>query len=216
MYEVEHFSQTSVSAMRAYVAQNSFASLAVDTDEGPSIDHLPLEFDPTPGPDGRLLGHVARGNPLWRRFESGPALAVFCGHQAYISPDWYSSKASEPRVVPTWNYAAVHVSGTLRFLHEPEQIFEILSRLTERFESSRPTPWTIADAPEDFVHRLVGAVVGVELEVRSMKGKWKLSQNRPAQDRKGVIAGLRSEGGSAGHAMADLMERRRDDESRPS
>jgi transcriptional regulator len=205
MYVASHFAVESLSVLRAYLAEHPFAALAVNTVEGPSVDHIPLEFDASPTPKGRLLGHVARSNPLWREFESGPALAVFCAHQAYVSPDWYASKAIDPRVVPTWNYAAVHVSGTLRFFHDAGRIADLLARLTDRFESSRAKPWRLTDAPADYVSKLVGAVVGVELVIDRIVGKWKLSQNRPSEDRNGVIAGLRREGGSGGAALADLM-----------
>jgi transcriptional regulator len=206
MYEVRHFAEDRSSTLCAYLEDHPFAVLVVNMAEGPSVDHIPLEYDASSGTKGRLLGHIARSNPLWREFESGPALAVFSGHQSYISPDWYTSKASDPRVVPTWNYAAVHVSGTLGFFHDEDRIYDLLSRLTDRFEASRPTPWKMTDAPADHVAKLVGAVVGVELTIDRMIGKWKLSQNRPAEDRQGVVEGLRSEGGAGGASLAKLME----------
>jgi transcriptional regulator len=207
MYAVQHFAQEEVSVMRAYLVENPFAALVVNTIDGPSVDHIPLEFDATSGSDGRLVGHIARSNPLWREFGSGPGLAVFSAHHGYVSPDWYVSRASDPRVVPTWNYAAVHVSGTLRFFHDADRIKELLVRLTDRFESARPRPWRMSDAPAEFVERLVGGVVGVELQIDRMEGKWKLSQNRPREDRDGVMAGLRREGGANGAALAELMAR---------
>ncbi len=205
MYAVQHFAQEDVSVMRAYLVENPFAALVINTVDGPSVDHLPLEFDPASGSSGRLVGHIARSNPLWREFESSRGLAVFSAHHGYVSPDWYVSKAADPRVVPTWNYAAVHVSGTLRFFQDADRIKELLVQLTDRFESARPTPWRMNDAPAEFVERLVGGVVGVELQIDRMQGKWKLSQNRPQEDRDGVMAGLRREGGGNGAALADLM-----------
>ncbi len=205
MYVVQHFAQKSVPVMHAYLAENPFAALVVSTAKGPTADHIPLEFDAGSGSEGRLLGHVARSNPLWREFESGPALAVFSAHHAYVSPDWYLSRSVDPRVVPTWNYAAVHVSGTLRFFHDADRIKELLARMTARFESARPTPWRMTDAPAEHIDRLVAAVVGLELQIDSMVGKWKLSQNRPREDRDGVMAGLSREGGADGAALADLM-----------
>jgi transcriptional regulator len=205
MVAVQHFAQKSVSVMRAYMTENPFAALVVNTTHGPTVDHIPLEFDAGSSSEGRLLGHVARSNPLWREFESGPGLAVFSAHHAYISPDWYASRAADPRVVPTWNYAAVHVSGTLRFFHGADRIQKLLERMTDRFESARPTPWRMTDSPAEYLARLVGGVVGIELEIDSMVGKWKLSQNRPPEDRDGVMAGLRREAGANGAALADLM-----------
>jgi transcriptional regulator len=224
MYAVDHFAQTDSKVLRAYLTEHPFATLFVATPEGPSADHLPMEFDPSFGSQGRLVGHVARANPLWRHFTSAPesapgpisvstpasttptALAVFSAHHAYVSPDWYASKRADPRVVPTWNYAAVHVSGRLSFFHDAERIGELLARLTERFESPRPSPWQLTDAPDEFIEKMISGVVGFELEIESLVGKWKLSQNRSQSDQEGVREGLRREGGVAGKAIADLME----------
>lgn len=206
MYEVEHFAQRESSVLRAYLVEHPFAALVVATSEGPSVHHLPMEFEASSDSKGRLMGHVARANPLWRDFDSGPALAIFSAHQAYVSPDWYASKAADPRVVPTWNYAAVHVSGRLSFFHDPERISSLLTRLTDRFESQRMRPWRMSDAPREFIQKMIGGVVGFELEIECMKGKWKLSQNRNAEDRAGVRDGLRREGGDGGAALAELME----------
>jgi transcriptional regulator len=123
-----------------------------------------------------------------------------------VSPDWYASKAADPRVVPTWNYVAVHVSGRLRFFDDPERISALLHRLTDRFESRRSRPWRVEDAPGEFFEKMVRGVVGLELWIEEIQGKWKLSQNRPAEDRAGVRAGLRREGGAAGSALVNLME----------
>jgi transcriptional regulator len=209
MYAVEHFAQTNERVLRAYLVEYPFATLVVGTQEGLSADHLPMEFDPSFGSKGRLLGHLARANPLWRIFDSTPApsaLAIFSAHDAYVSPAWYVSKAADPRVVPTWNYAAVHVSGRLTFFHDADRIGALLARLTERFESRRTQPWRMGDAPADFIEKMIGGVVGFELEIERLSGKWKLSQNRSAQDQQGVRDGLRREGGAMGAALADLIE----------
>jgi transcriptional regulator len=208
MYEASVFLETDSAVLRAYVEAHPFAVLAVGTAAGPSVDHLPMLLEGDPSAHGRLIGHVARGNPLWERFEAGPALAVFSGHQAYVSPDWYPTKAKDPRVVPTWNYVAVHVEGELRFFHDEERILDVVSRLTERFESDRPSPWKVDDAPADFVRGLARGVVGLELRIERMVGKYKLSQNRPAEDRAGVVAGLRREADPVGLGLAELMARR--------
>ena len=206
MYEVEHFAQSDNSTLASYMDENPFGALVVCTPEGPSVDHLPMEFDPTLGSHGRLLGHIARSNPLGQRFPSGPALAIFSAHHGYVSPDWYASKADDPRVVPTWNYAAVHVSGSLSFFEEPKRIHSLLNRLTERFEAARDTPWKTADAPPEFIEKMLRGIVGFELSIERIVGKWKLSQNRSEADQQGVCEGLRREGGPAGAVLADLME----------
>jgi transcriptional regulator len=212
MYAVRHFAQLDHDVMRSYVADHPFAALVTNTSDGPNVEHLPMELDADSGSEGRLLGHVARSNPLWRAFESGPALAIFSAHDTYVSPDWYASKAADPRVVPTWNYAAVHVAGTLRFFHDADRIRALLARLTNHHEAGRATPWSISDAPAEFIDQLAGAVVGVELEIERMIGKWKLSQNRATEDRAGVIAGLRREAGPGALRVADLMEAQMDDD----
>ena len=210
MYEVDPFMQKDEVTLRTYIAKNPFSTLIADTGDEMCVDHIPLEFDDSVGSTGRLIGHIAKSNPLWRNAESARedsifARAIFCGHQAYVSPDWYPSKLAEPRVVPTWNYAAVHVSGRLRFSHDPDLIRSILDRLTDRFESVRPRPWRVDDAPKDFLTKMVSGVVGIELEIESMIGKWKLSQNRSQEDRAGVRDGLRNEAGAMGEGLADLM-----------
>lgn len=208
MYRVDHFVQADEKLLRAYLIEHPFAALVVTTPEGPSVDHLPMEFDPSLGSRGRLLGHIARANPLWRLFASAPvsALAVFNAHHAYVSPDWYASKLDDPRVVPTWNYAAVHVTGRLSFFHDADRIGALLARLTERFESQRTSPWQLTDAPAEFIEKMIAGVVGFEVEIESMIGKWKLSQNRSTRDQHGVVEGLRREGGTGGKALADLMD----------
>jgi transcriptional regulator len=205
MYRVEQFVVEDPSTLMAHLSEHPFASLVVNGEAGPSVEHLPFLVDDSIGDRGALLGHVSRGNPLWQQSEPCRALAVFVGHQAYVSPAWYATKASDPRVVPTWNYAAVHVSGTLRFFHDRARLHALLTRLTERFEAKRPNPWQVSDAPADFVDRMAQGIVGVELQIDGIQGKWKLSQNRPPADRLGVIDGLRREAGETGAAMADIM-----------
>ncbi len=209
MYEVEHFVQTDSRLLHGYLAANPFAALVVATTDGLSADHLPMEFDPSFGSMGRLQGHVARANPLWRGSDSAAssALAIFSAHHGYISPAWYATKRDDPRVVPTWNYAAVHVTGRLSFFHDGQRISEMLARLTERFEAERAEPWRASDAPDEFIKKMIAGVVGFELVIEKMIGKWKLSQNRSAEDQKGVRGGLRREAGAGGAELADLMER---------
>jgi transcriptional regulator len=205
MYRVQAFDVEDESVLRDHVAEHPFASLVINTDDGPSVEHLPLELDGSIGARGALLGHVSRANPVWQKGDELRALAVFVGPETYVSPAWYATKETDPRVVPTWNYAAVHVSGTLRFFHDASRLHDLLTRLTERFESTRSDPWHVSDAPADFVERMIRGVVGLELEIDGMQGKWKMSQNRPFADRAGVIEGLRRERGESGAAVADVM-----------
>ncbi len=154
----------------------------------------------------RLIGHVARNNDVWRDgFHHGESLVVFQANEAYVSPNWYPSKADTHRTVPTWNYVTVHAYGEL-VVHDDERwIRGVVGRLTRKMESSQPVPWKMADAPADFMETMLRNIVGIELPVSRMIGKWKLGQNRTVTDRLGVIAGLRGTGEPGSEAVADAM-----------
>jgi transcriptional regulator len=166
--------------------------------------HLPMHFDPA---RGVLAGHIAKANPHPDREGDGEALVIFQGLDAYVSPNWYPSKFRHGKAVPTWNYEVVHVAGTLTWRREPEWLRDHLTQLTERFERPQAKPWEVTDAPEDFIQGLISGVIGVELAVRDVQVKRKLSQNRSSTDWQGVVAGLldSSEPGaqSVGTAMAN-------------
>ncbi len=160
-----------------------------------AAEHLPMQVVQA-GEDRWLLrGHLARGNPLWRRLPAGsPVLVVFRGAEHYISPTWYASKQEHGRVVPTWNYAAVHVSGTIRFVEDEDWLLGLVQSLTGEHEQGRDPQWKVADAPADYRAMQLQAIVGFEIAVAEMRGKFKSSQNRSAADRAGVVDGLRAEG----------------------
>ncbi len=152
-----------------------------------------------------VIAHMARANPHWREIaDSSPCLAIIAGPQAYISPAWYAAKAEHGRVVPTWNYSAVHLTGTLTVHDDPEWTREAVTALTDRHEQTRQEPWAVTDAPPTYIDKNLKAIVGLELTVARVEAKAKLSQNRSAADQAGVVAGLRAEGGSA--AVADAMD----------
>ncbi|WP_327092082.1 FMN-binding negative transcriptional regulator [Nonomuraea sp. NBC_01738] len=162
---------------------------------------LPVIWD-----DDRLIFHMARANQHWKTLSDDlPALAVVTGPEAYISPSWYAAKAEHGRVVPTWNYSAVHFTGRLRIHHEPEWLLDAVTRLVDRHERPRRAPWAVDDAPEAYVAKQVRAIVGIEFAIERVEGKAKLSQNRSAADRDGVIAGLRAESEPRAHQVADAM-----------
>ena len=163
-------------------------------------------LDPDDGPQGSLIGHVARANPQWRTTDTGQeALAIFSGPDSYISPSFYETKRLTGKVVPTWNYVTVHVRGRIGFFQEPEALLGLVRRLTERHEGERAAPWAVSDAPADFIQSQLRAIVGVRLEITAMTGKWKMSQNRSPADRTGVVAGLRADGRPAAEAVADAV-----------
>ena len=168
--------------------------------------HLPLLLDRTRGALGVLQGHVARANPHAGAASGVEALVIFAGPDAYITPGWYPSKAEHGRVVPTWNYAAVHAYGTLRLVDDPAFLLSHVTALSRRHEAGRERPWSVADAPPEYVAKLTHDIVGVEIEIGRLEGKWKMSQNRPAADIAGVIDGLRDRGDAD---VAAIVEARR-------
>lgn len=208
MYLPKHFRAPDAAAMHALMRSCPLACVVIHDGAALLANHIPLELDAADGRATTLRGHVARANPLWRELGAGrAALAVFGGADHYVSPGWYPSKQVDGRVVPTWNYRVVHAHGVLRAVEDAEWLRGLVTRLTDRHERDMPRPWQVSDAPEDFVDRMLAAVVGVELVVGRLEGKWKLSQNQPAANRAGVVAGLREQGGAqAGELAAAVRE----------
>lgn len=206
MYLPKHFEETRVEVLHGLVRAHPLGALVTLGAGGLEANHIPFEIDPDPAPFGTLRGHVARANPVWRELSRGTdALAIFQGAATYVSPSWYPTKQEGGKVVPTWNYAVVHAYGPLRAVDDPAWLRAFVERLTSRHESGRTAPWHVTDAPADYVDKMVTAIVGIELPVTRLLGKWKTSQNRPARDRAGVVAGLEQDGGDAARAMAALV-----------
>lgn len=171
---------------------------------GLNANHIPLHWMQDDGSHyGSLRGHIARSNPLWRDFDpQTEVLAVFQAENVYISPSWYATKPLTGKVVPTWNYAAVHAYGTLRIIDDPVWIRRQLEAMTQEFEAEFPEPWSVADAPANFTERLITQVIGIEISVTRLQGKWKVSQNQPPENQSSVIKALRESGQPA---MASLV-----------
>jgi len=206
MYIPPQFEQPDIEAMHALIRDRPLATLVTLGANGISANHIPLHLSPTPEPFGVLRGHVARANPLWRDFASDvETLAIFHGPDAYISPSWYATKQEAGKVVPTWNYAVVHAYGFLRVIDDAAWVRTQLEELTQHNEAAFPEPWAVADAPEDFTEKLIGAVVGIEMVITRLIGKWKVSQNQPSQNHRSVIQGLSDSGQSEALAMAALV-----------
>jgi len=167
-------------------------------------DHVPFLFDPERGPHGTLLAHVSRANPVWRN--PGQSLVVFNGPQAYVSPNWYPSKHAHGKAVPTWNYAVVHVHGTARAIESRDELLALVERLTATHEHGQAHPWKVSDAPADYIDQLLRAIVGIEITVERIEGRWKMSQNRSEADRVGVAAGLQQIGSEEARAVAALVQ----------
>ena len=192
MYVPAHFAETRTEVLHQLICTRPLAALVTLGPEGLTANHMPFELEPDPAPFGTLRGHVARGNPVWRDFSKDlEGLLIFQGPQVYISPSWYPTKQETGKVVPTYNYIVVHAYGPLRIIEDRAWLRGLVDRLTNRFEAASSQPWKITDAPDDYIETMLGAIVGIEIPVTRLVGKWKASQNRPAVDRAGVVKGLR-------------------------
>ncbi len=211
MYLPPHFAAPDAAAVADFVAAAGAADLVTFDGVKPVASLIPVLWDREPdGPGarghGRLLGHLALANPQWRSVAPGSsALAIVHGPQAYVSPAWYPSRARHGRVVPTWNYVTVHFTGVLTVHRDPGWLRDVVTRLTERHEGSRPHPWAVSDAPPGYIEGQLRGIVGVELAIETVEAKHKLSQNRGADDRAAVLAALRGEPGHGAAGIAALM-----------
>ena len=196
MYLPKHFEETRSEALHELIRAHPLGMLVTLNGAGLQANSVPfiLDADPAGGP-GILSAHVARANPLWRETRGDvEALVVFQGPQAYISPGWYASKAEHGKVVPTWNYVMVQARGTLRAVDDADWLRAFVTRLTTKHEAVQAQPWAVTDAPADYIDTMLRAIVGIEIQLTALTGKWKVSQNRPAADRAGVVAGLTAVG----------------------
>jgi transcriptional regulator len=203
MYVPSHFAPDEA-AVDELLARHGAADLITATPDGLRATMLPFVYDRE---RRTLLGHFARNNDHWRQPVLGEALVIVRGPDSYISPSWYASKVEHGRVVPTWNYVTAHVHGALTVHDDVEWLAALVRRLTDQHEAGRPAPWSVDDAPEKFVQGQLRAIVGVEIAISRIEGKFKLSQNRPDADIDGVIAGLAEVGDELGAAA--VREHRR-------
>lgn len=195
-----------------FMDAHPLATLVTTSAEGLFATHLPLVLDRARGAHGTLEGHLARANPHHRLAAEGTeALVIFQGPDAYVTPSWYAAKQEHGRVVPTWNYVAVHAWATVRVRDDAAFLRRNIEALTERHEAGRAHPWAVDDAPAAYIDGLLKAIVGVELAITRLEGKWKMSQNRPAADIDGVIAGLGASPSARDREVAELVRARRPD-----
>ncbi len=207
MYLPSHFTETRPAELQRLLREHPFGALVVNGPEGLDANHLPFEYDPQAGTLGCLTAHVARANPLWQETPSGAeVLVIFRGPHGYISPNWYPGKAEHHRHVPTWNYEVVHVHGRLVIRDDEKFVRGVVARLTRAHEAGEPRPWRMAEAPRDYLDAMVAAIVGLEVEVTRLVGKFKLGQNREARDIDGAISALEERGRDA---LAAAMARAR-------
>jgi transcriptional regulator len=207
MYNPAHFEETRSEVLHALVASHSLGTLVTLNAGGLDANHIPFELAPADGPLGTLRAHVARANPVWKSHAAGlEVLVIFQGPQAYITPSWYrETKPATGKVVPTWNYCVVHAHGPMRIIEDRAWLRVQINRLVQRHEGGRAQPWHVTDAPEDFIEQQLAAIVGLEIAIQRIAGKWKVSQNRPPADREGVADGLRQEPHAGAAAMAELV-----------
>ena len=194
MYIPPLFKEDRIDVLHAAIRAAGLATLVTLREDGLIASHVPMLLDAEPAPYGTLLGHVARPNAQARGAVPGvQALAIFHGPDAYITPSWYATKRETGKVVPTWNYVAIHAYGPVEFFDDRERLRAVVTRLTERFETPRAEPWAVSDAPADFIDGMLKGIVGFAMPIARLEGKWKMSQNRPPADRAGVVAGLESD-----------------------
>ncbi|MGN6795661.1 MAG: FMN-binding negative transcriptional regulator [Streptosporangiaceae bacterium] len=209
MYVPAHFAAHDIAQIAAFVDEAGAADLVTFDGKRLVSTLLPVIWERNDAGSGRLIGHIALTNPQWQdTVREVPALAIFHGPQAYISPSWYQSTKEHGRTVPTWNYKTVHMSGPVTFHRDDAWLRGVVTRLTERHEAGRPARWRVEDAPAKFIAGQLRAIVGVEMAVQQIEAKDKLSQNRTQQDRSGVIAALRTEQAADPRAIGELMASR--------
>lgn len=207
MYQPPHFVEKRLDVLHGLIRSHPFGLLISNGHEGPVANPVPFLLDPAVGSYGRLRAHIARANPHWGLLAANPTvLIVFQGVDSYITPSWYKTKRDTHKVVPTWNYAIVQVRGKGRVIEDPSWLAEQIAELTARHEADRAEPWKVTDAPATFIQAQLKGIVGIEIDIEHIEGKWKVSQNRPVADRAGVAEGLEGETTSPGaFEMARLV-----------
>ena len=190
MYQPAHFAQTDTPQLVDLIAKHPLGAWVTLQNGALSADHIPFLLDITRGEHGVLMGHVARANPIWQRADQQESLVIFQGPQAYISPNYYPTKHEHGKAVPTWNYAVVHAYGTPQVMDDAAWLAQFLAQLTATHEAHQAKPWAMSDAPPDYIAAMMRAVVGIEIPLRRVVGKWKTSQNQPAVNQAGVAQAL--------------------------
>ncbi len=208
MYQPPHHREDRLEVQHALIRAHPLGALVTCGATGLSANLIPFVLDTAASPLGTLKGHVARANPQWRDFDPAiEALVIFQGVERYITPSWYAAKREHGKVVPTWNYATVQARGQMRAIEDRDWLAAQIRALTAVNEGARAEPWAVSDAPETFIASQVKGIVGIEIPIGRIDGKWKVSQNRSAADREGVVAGLREGGDADADAMAELVAR---------
>lgn len=203
MYRPTHFEESNLDCLYDFIRCNPFATLVTKTRTGLTADHLPVYLNTDNRERVCVQGHIATQNPLWKSItDRQDSLLIFQGSNAYVTPSWMPSKKTNGKVVPTWNYTAVHIKGNIEFIHDSSWKLTLLTRLTDHQEQKLAEPWHVSDAPTEFIEKLLPAIVGFEIVVKEIVGKFKLSQNQSQENRVGIAKGLKEQG----HPMAIHIE----------
>lgn len=207
MYIPAHFDEERDEVLHKLIVDHPLATIVTFGRDGLAANHIPFLLERAAEGHGSLIGHVARNNPLWHDHDADvDALVIFQGPSAYISPNWYATKGETHEVVPTYNYTAVHAYGRIIVHDDARWVRGVIGKLTKAMEESQPVPWKMVDAPGDFLRSQIEHIVGIEIPIERLSGKWKTSQNRGAADRTGVVSGLRESGSASQVEMAELVQ----------
>ncbi|RDI55075.1 FMN-binding negative transcriptional regulator [Microvirga subterranea] len=207
MYQPPHFREDRLQVQHGLIRAHPLGMLVTNGSSGLVANPLPFVLDAAASPLGTLKAHLSRANGQWRDLDPDQeVLTIFQGVDAYVTPSWYETKRETGKVVPTWNYAVVQAYGRMTVIDDPDWLRRQIGELTAAHEASRPEPWAVDDAPAPFIAAQIKGIVGIEIEITRIEGKWKVSQNRPETDRLGVAAGLRSIGDDAAHRMAEMVD----------
>jgi len=206
MYLPAHFEESNLTVLHSLIRSHPLGAWVTQIEGALVVNHIPFLIDASRGALGTLVGHVARPNAVWKSCSrEAESVVVFQGPEHYISPSWYPSKQETGKVVPTWNYAVVHARGVPIVFEDPERLRAHVTALTELHEADADIPWQVSDAPADFIGNLLRGIVGIEIPIASLTGKWKVSQNRGDADRRAVVEALRRQGDSRSTTMAELI-----------
>ncbi|MCM5682659.1 FMN-binding negative transcriptional regulator [Schlegelella sp. S2-27] len=208
MYTPKHFEEHDPGVLHGLIRAYPLGTWVTSAGGELLVNHVPFLLHAERGEHGTLVAHVPRANPVWQSFSrEQPSAVVFQGPQAYVSPSWYPSKHANGKAVPTWNYAVVHAHGMPRVIDDPLWLLAHVSELSDTHEAGHAVPWKVSDAPTDFIEKLLAVLVGIEIPIARLEGKWKVSQNRPRHDKLGILAGLQARGGEDSRAMGELVGR---------
>lgn len=211
MYIQSHFKESRPLVLHDLIRAQPLATFIIVQDGEIVVNHMPLFISSDEGHYGMLRGHLPIENSIWQSFDGTMnAVAVFQGPSSYITPSWYPSIHQHGKAVPTWNYVVAHAHGRPNAIHDPSWLLDHLNELTNKQESAQRLPWKLSDAPKDYIDKMVSRIVGFEMPISSLQGKWKVSQNRPEADRLGIAAGLRNQGDKNSLDMESLVRQSTD------